>query len=170
MAFQLKILLNGGSIDLCSNDDNNDGSLNDNAVPNSQDNSVVFVDEYSLPAEAVSGQASATEIIDLTSSVVSPPSETRIRGQRKRKSTNSDCELIGTVKESPTYGTSSKHKSPDITCPICLDTVLNKRPMSTFCGHIFCYNCITTEIRIRKKCPNCKQPLNAKKIHPIFIN
>lgn len=50
-----------------------------------------------------------------------------------------------------------------LTCPICLDTVVNRTPVSTLCGHIFCQQCIVQALGNAKKCPMCKKALGGRK-------
>jgi len=50
-----------------------------------------------------------------------------------------------------------------LTCPICLDTVVNRTPVSTLCGHIFCQPCIVQALENAKKCPMCKKALGGRK-------
>jgi len=55
-------------------------------------------------------------------------------------------------------------------CPICLDNIKEHDIGITFCGHMFCYSCISTIIKesknsgIRCKCPNCSKALELDKI------
>ena len=55
-------------------------------------------------------------------------------------------------------------------CPICLDKIKEEDIGITYCGHIFCYTCISTIIRENKssdshsKCPNCQNKLQIDKI------
>ena len=55
-------------------------------------------------------------------------------------------------------------------CPICLDKIKEEDLGITFCGHIYCYTCISTIIKesqssgISSKCPNCKNNLQLDKI------
>lgn len=57
-----------------------------------------------------------------------------------------------------------------LSCPICLDTLVNRQPVSTICGHLFCKNCITQALVNAKKCPMCKKALSAKKSYfDIFL-
>lgn len=48
------------------------------------------------------------------------------------------------------------------SCPICLESVKNREPVSTMCGHVFCKACIRAALQQAKKCPMCKKNLNAK--------
>lgn len=48
------------------------------------------------------------------------------------------------------------------SCPICLESVKNREPVSTMCGHVFCKVCIRAALQQAKKCPMCKKNLNAK--------
>jgi hypothetical protein len=55
-------------------------------------------------------------------------------------------------------------------CPICLDQIKEEDLGITFCGHIYCYSCISTIIKesktsgIGSKCPNCQKALQLDKI------
>ena len=55
-------------------------------------------------------------------------------------------------------------------CPICLDNIKEEDLGITFCGHIYCYSCISTIIKESKssgifsKCPNCQTHLQLDKI------
>ncbi len=53
-----------------------------------------------------------------------------------------------------------------VECTICLKNITN--PSITECGHMFCTNCITTAIKIKRKCPICRQPINS--INRMIIN
>ena len=61
-------------------------------------------------------------------------------------------------------------------CPICLDNVSEEDLGITFCGHIYCYSCISTIVKeskksgINNKCPNCNNPLQLDKIFLISQN
>ena len=55
-------------------------------------------------------------------------------------------------------------------CTICLDKIKQEDLGITFCGHIYCYSCISTIIKeskssnIASKCPNCQKSLQLDKI------
>lgn len=55
------------------------------------------------------------------------------------------------------------------TCIICLETTKKMEQFSTICGHVFCGQCIKTEISLRQKCPMCKNDLVERDIHPTYI-
>ena len=55
-------------------------------------------------------------------------------------------------------------------CSICLDNIKEEDLAITYCGHIYCYSCISTIITektsslIKSNCPNCKLSLDMSKI------
>ena len=55
-------------------------------------------------------------------------------------------------------------------CSICMDNIKEEDLGITFCGHIYCYSCISTIIKesktssIGSKCPNCQKSLQLDKI------
>jgi len=61
-------------------------------------------------------------------------------------------------------------------CPVCLDNIKQEDIGITFCGHMYCYTCISTIIKESKnngipcRCPNCKKPLELDKIFLISEN
>lgn len=57
-----------------------------------------------------------------------------------------------------------------IKCPICLDSVKGREPVSTMCGHVFCKRCLLASMVASKQCPLCKALLNSYNPYiPIFI-
>lgn len=59
---------------------------------------------------------------------------------------------------------------PVFECPVCLESLKNKKVMSTTCGHIFCSSCSKNIMKITKSCPNCRKKLRASNIHPLYFN
>uniref|UniRef100_A0A1B0G8C1 RING-type domain-containing protein n=1 Tax=Glossina morsitans morsitans TaxID=37546 RepID=A0A1B0G8C1_GLOMM len=41
-------------------------------------------------------------------------------------------------------------------CPICLESVVEREPTSTMCGHVFCKSCIRQALTFNRRCPICK--------------
>uniref|UniRef100_A0A336MPX6 CSON005027 protein n=2 Tax=Culicoides sonorensis TaxID=179676 RepID=A0A336MPX6_CULSO len=62
-----------------------------------------------------------------------------------------------------------KVDKPFLKCPICLCEPM-KEPMSLFCGHIFCKDCINDALKIKKKCPTCNKVVAVTKMHRIYLN
>ncbi len=55
-------------------------------------------------------------------------------------------------------------------CTICLDAIRNGRPVTVTspCAHVFHIGCIHRSLVIDKKCPACRQPVNAAMPRPIL--
>lgn len=65
---------------------------------------------------------------------------------------------------------SSQMSAIKINCPICLESVKERDPVTTMCGHIFCKLCLRASMQTNKTCPMCKKKLPAKSpFIPIFI-
>ncbi|KAJ8976125.1 hypothetical protein NQ317_019390 [Molorchus minor] len=47
-------------------------------------------------------------------------------------------------------------------CVLCADTI--KSPCATYCGHIFCWNCIYDSLKYQKFCPVCRENINSSRI------
>ncbi len=64
----------------------------------------------------------------------------------------------------------SSQSSIHYNCPICLESVKNREPVTTICGHVFCKPCIRMAIQGNRKCPMCKKTLNARTpFFPIYL-
>jgi len=77
----------------------------------------------------------------------------------------------GTMNESNyLYKILSQMKNKEIDeeekCAICLDPIDN--PTLTSCGHLFCYDCLTLCLSVKKLCPMCKTDLTGKEILTAF--
>lgn len=54
-----------------------------------------------------------------------------------------------------------RHPGCFLECTICFEAPDN--PVVTFCGHLFCYACLSNWLRIqnkRRQCPVCKNPVS----------
>lgn len=57
-----------------------------------------------------------------------------------------------------------------ISCPICLESLIGRNPVSTMCGHLFCTQCIQLSLQNNKLCPMCKKKLTGKSpFHTVFF-
>lgn len=63
-----------------------------------------------------------------------------------------------------------------IKCPICMETIQQfekegRQIMVTRCGHIFCSACIRESVKVQRKCPTCRKPINLRGgFHELFIS
>lgn len=56
-----------------------------------------------------------------------------------------------------------------IQCSICLESPAGRRPQTTLCGHIFCFDCLTMALARKKECPVCKAKISTKDYHNIYV-
>ncbi|XP_023177669.1 E3 ubiquitin-protein ligase TRIM33-like [Drosophila hydei] len=76
-----------------------------------------------------------------------------------------DINLPADITESDEDG---KHHAYE--CPICLENVSGRQPATTKCGHVFCYGCILSVLRVNHKCPICSVHLATRRaIKRIYI-
>ncbi|KRK03975.1 E3 ubiquitin-protein ligase complex slx8-rfp subunit slx8 isoform X2 [Drosophila yakuba] len=61
------------------------------------------------------------------------------------------------------------HKEDSYKCPVCMDSVTKREPVSTKCGHVFCRECIQTAISATHKCPMCNKKLTARQFFRIYF-
>ncbi|KAH8382583.1 hypothetical protein KR009_004196 [Drosophila setifemur] len=54
-------------------------------------------------------------------------------------------------------------------CPVCLEEVRRREPVSTKCGHVFCRECITSAISSTHKCPMCNKKLTIRQFFRIYL-
>jgi len=62
-----------------------------------------------------------------------------------------------------------------VVCPVCMETAQQfeksgRHLMVTRCGHIFCDRCIKTSLRAKRKCPNCRKPVQLNDVHKLFLS
>ncbi|EDV47960.2 E3 ubiquitin-protein ligase complex slx8-rfp subunit slx8 isoform X3 [Drosophila erecta] len=60
-------------------------------------------------------------------------------------------------------------KEDSYKCPVCMDSVTKREPVSTKCGHVFCRECIQTAISATHKCPMCNKKLTARQFFRIYL-
>ncbi|XP_070505761.1 E3 ubiquitin-protein ligase RNF4-like [Chironomus tepperi] len=162
--------------------------INDSQMPsNVQDDDDVILIPQNIETIDLCTQAMTiplrlrNEVIDITDSPGTDNSHAGpVRRRRRRSRLNEQPEYVNdnSAPEThrPTTSTPNANKrlnlddsmndsQPKITltCPICLDSVVNRTPVSTICGHIFCQACIIQALGNAKKCPMCKKALGARK-------
>lgn len=61
--------------------------------------------------------------------------------------------------------------NPEKPCPICLESVINRRPVSTGCGHFMCLHCFLwlydQNLKRLGTCPDCRQQMEIVP-HPVY--
>lgn len=57
-----------------------------------------------------------------------------------------------------------------VACPICYESLFQRKLLSTICGHVFCELCLRTALRMSKKCPICNRSITrANQTHPLYL-
>ncbi|XP_030387682.1 uncharacterized protein LOC115634230 [Scaptodrosophila lebanonensis] len=88
----------------------------------------------------------------------------RIVGEASRS-----CNKSGT----PTATSSKRHRSAfkedSYKCPVCWESVRQREPVSTKCGHVFCNTCIQSVLRLTHKCPMCNKKMSSRQTFRIYI-
>ena len=96
-----------------------------------------------------------------------------------RASADATPEEIPPPPAEPTQSTSEsiadnpteRENADGLSCPICMESIKNRQPVSTKCGHLFCTTCIKAALRVKKECPLCKKALGTRyQFHQVFFN
>ncbi|XP_055304844.1 uncharacterized protein LOC129569731 [Sitodiplosis mosellana] len=56
-----------------------------------------------------------------------------------------------------------------LECPICYESVSDRDPVTTKCGHLFCSACIKQTIKKLKKCPICNVSAKSADLRRIYL-
>lgn len=54
-------------------------------------------------------------------------------------------------------------------CPICYESILQREPTVTKCGHVFCRECILKSLAIVRKCPLCQCRVRMNQLLRIYL-
>eukprot|EP00347_Sterkiella_histriomuscorum_P019496 403341406 len=61
---------------------------------------------------------------------------------------------------------SQNDQSEENQCPLCYGARINTT--ATVCGHLFCWDCIHTSIKIKQECPQCREPCVPQKLVLVY--
>lgn len=61
------------------------------------------------------------------------------------------------IKENVSYASDSSK-----VCILCVES--RKNTCTTFCGHLFCWQCIYDSLKHQQSCPICREPINPSRI------
>ncbi|KPU80446.1 uncharacterized protein Dana_GF16357, isoform B [Drosophila ananassae] len=91
-----------------------------------------------------------------------------------RRSLNQDISCVEVVDDenvSPPKRRQVNQSQQDDTynCPVCLESVRRREPVSTKCGHVFCRACIEGAIRSTHKCPMCNKKITARQFFRLYL-
>ncbi|KAL0109343.1 hypothetical protein PUN28_014430 [Cardiocondyla obscurior] len=96
-------------------------------------------------------------------------------GKKKKETSNSQNEVstldISNQEENKTYSIETDNGELRVlSCPVCLKLLsTHLKPISTFCGHIFCTECLSNAIKKYRKCPICNTSVTLKSCHRIYL-
>ena len=79
--------------------------------------------------------------------------------QAKKRSLNSMADSMNQTEYQKNMAENMRNIDNE-TCCICLEPF--DRPTITPCHHLFCYECIHSSLLHKKKCPQCRQPIQKK--------
>ncbi|KAL5291518.1 RNF4.2 family protein [Megaselia abdita] len=124
---------------------------------NVTDNSVMILDCTNFPVPLMPPN---------DGSYVAPASANLNMSDRDSSDSDDDVVFVPQEKEKP----SRRSSILSLSCAICLESLKEKKkPVSTSCGHLFCYSCLTTAINKTHKCPLCNAKQNANTFHRIYF-
>ncbi|KAH8288703.1 hypothetical protein KR054_008149, partial [Drosophila jambulina] len=67
----------------------------------------------------------------------------------------------------PTFDQSQGEES--YKCPVCLENVRRREPVTTKCGHVFCKDCLVAAIDSVHKCPLCNKKMTQRQFTRIYL-
>jgi hypothetical protein len=138
-----------------------DSPANGTRSSNRRSSSVAIVETNSAPGPSRSRQnrRSNNRTSPYASAVPPPPTLTEIAGPSK-SSTPKSKKTRAVLDFDESFS-----QAPDlkVSCPVCMESVRGREPVSTICGHIFCKGCIEAAFRnAGRKCPMCRKNLPAR--------
>ncbi|XP_060646903.1 uncharacterized protein LOC132784982 [Drosophila nasuta] len=105
-----------------------------------------------------------------------PPVRVNRRGARRSFVPADDAELIDLTPSPPKRSRSTAKDDTNTSvsedlykCPVCLESVRQREPCTTRCGHIFCKDCIEAAVRSTRKCPLCNKKLSIRQLLRIYL-
>eukprot|EP00099_Drosophila_melanogaster_P003174 NP_001163003.1 elfless, isoform B [Drosophila melanogaster] len=124
-----------------------------------------FLLEYSSDSESSSSSdsESSSTSISFDSSMSSTESSTPM-GHTESSDSNEDSPPNKRIKSDDEE---SKKSVLPYNCPVCLEDVREKLPVSTNCGHVFCKACIKRAVDTGRVCPLCG--VDEPEFHRIFL-
>ncbi|XP_022210948.2 E3 ubiquitin-protein ligase complex slx8-rfp subunit slx8, partial [Drosophila obscura] len=113
-----------------------------------------------------------TATIDLDDSDIVPTSRRR---NHASSSTPTTARAVSVIDDCGPSSPKRKAKAQNVStddvykCPVCLESVRQREPSSTKCGHVFCRQCIQTAISTTHKCPMCNKKLSMRQTTRIYL-
>ncbi|XP_017044080.1 E3 ubiquitin-protein ligase complex slx8-rfp subunit rfp2 [Drosophila ficusphila] len=86
---------------------------------------------------------------------------------------NESCPIVDVDEVTPPkrvhHDAELSQREDSYKCPVCMESVTKREPVSTKCGHVFCRECIQTAISSTHKCPMCNKKLTARQFFRIYL-
>ncbi|KFB52192.1 Dpse\GA26569-PA-like protein [Anopheles sinensis] len=95
--------------------------------------------------------------------------------ERRTSSNNSSTLATPNVSENTHQPNVPRRSSTDsdintLICPICFESLMDRKVLVTVCGHLFCELCIRTAREKVKKCPICQKRNSERQLHPVYLS
>jgi len=89
--------------------------------------------------------------------------------QREEKMNNIKSTIIKWLENDVSYELTEELKNYVHKCPVCRYHL--KKPTSTLCGHLYCWECISMVIKQSRfpSCPVCLKRISIAQIHRVFL-
>ncbi|XP_060664157.1 uncharacterized protein LOC132796850 [Drosophila nasuta] len=122
------------------------------------------------------GGSSTPRVVNRVEISFDPSDSSPVRVKRRRLVVQAeDAELIDLTRSSPKRSRSTAIDNANTSvvksyeCPLCLNSVHQREPCATRCGHIFCKECIKTAAHLEQKCPLCKKEISIPELLRIYL-
>ncbi|XP_062124785.1 uncharacterized protein LOC133837887 [Drosophila sulfurigaster albostrigata] len=105
-----------------------------------------------------------------------PPVRVNRRGARPPIVQVDDAESIDLTESPPKRSCNTARDNANTSvsedlykCPVCFESVRQREPCTTRCGHVFCKECIQGAVRSTQKCPLCRKKIGIRQLTRVYL-